>query len=182
MITPGTEDCEELGWLAGFHAGQRAVLEECYREHFSTVEAVVGRFLPGADKETVVHEVFYRVFAKAQVRKRFKGGSLGAWLSTVARNQAIDYIRRYKRETLTDSERMANRADPGSGQWEERLQAKLVIERFCRDHLPKKWLKVFEARFMRQLSQREVARELGLPRTTVAYQEHCIRSRLRRFL
>ncbi|NPC78158.1 RNA polymerase subunit sigma-70, partial [Pyxidicoccus fallax] len=53
---------------------------------------------------------------------------------------------------------------------------------FRREHLPAKWAPVFEARFVRQLSQREAAAALGLHRTTLAYQELRIRSLLKKFL
>ena len=41
---------------------------------------------------------------------------------------------------------------------------------------------VFEARFVRQLTQREAASTLGISRTTLAYQEHRIRKLLRKHL
>ena len=65
---------------------------------------------------------------------------------------------------------------------EEKTEATLIIERFRNEHLPEKWVPVFEARFMLQLSQREAAAKLGMRRTTLAYQEQQIRKRLRRFL
>lgn len=169
-------------WLDRFHTGNRKVLEKLYNEHFSTVERAAGRILPEAEKETVIHEVFLRIFSDAHVRLNFKGGSLIAWLTTITRNQAIDCLRRHRRELVTDPELVVRQEDSSTRNLEDRLQAKMLIDRFRRDHLPEKWAKVFEARFIRQLSQREVARELDTPRTTVAYQEHCIRVRLRRFL
>jgi RNA polymerase sigma-70 factor (ECF subfamily) len=56
------------------------------------------------------------------------------------------------------------------------------VERFCREHLPAKWAKVFDARFLRQLPQREAARELGIQRSTLAYQEQQVRELLTAFL
>src|SRR5437868_4527758 len=50
---------EQPGWLDEFHAGDPAVMRQCYVEHFAAVDRAVGRILQGADKETVVHEVFY---------------------------------------------------------------------------------------------------------------------------
>ena len=48
-------------WLERFHAGERDVIEECYRDHFRVVEHAVGQVLRGADKETVIHEVFLQL-------------------------------------------------------------------------------------------------------------------------
>ena len=169
-------------WLARFHAGDRKVLKKLYNEHFYTVEKAAGKILPEADKETVIHEVFLRLFSDEHMRQNFTGGSLVAWLTTISRNQAIDYLRRRRKESLANPEFVVRQADSSTQNLEDKLQAKMLIDHFRRDHLPEKWAKVFEARFIRQLSQREVAKELDIPRTTVAYQEHCIRGRLRRFL
>lgn len=169
-------------WLALFHAGNRKVLKKLYNEHFCTVEKAAGKILPEADKETVIHEVFLRIFTEENMRQNFKGGSLVAWLTTVTKNQAIDFLRRSRKEFMANPEFVANQSDSGSHNLEDKLQAKMLIDVFRRDHLPEKWLQVFEARFIRQLTQREAARDLKMPRTTIAYQEHRIRVLLRRFL
>ena len=62
------------------------------------------------------------------------------------------------------------------------VEEKLLVEAFCKMHVEPEWLPVFEARFLRQLSQEEAAKELGIRRTTLAYRELRIRHRLRRFL
>lgn len=56
-------------WLARFHRGDGPILEGCYREHFASVVRAVGRYLPEADRETVVHEVFYRLISRPEVRQ-----------------------------------------------------------------------------------------------------------------
>jgi len=115
MGGPGLE--EELGqaeddWLRAFHAGQRDCLERCYREQWPTVERAVATIIAtGADRETLVHEVFFRLLNEESLRRGFHGGSFSAWLRVVARNQAIDYARRRRLEvqipndahTLNDS-------------------------------------------------------------------------------
>ncbi len=173
---------KQVPWLARFHQGDRKVLKKLYIEYFSTVEKAAGKILPEADKETVIHEVFLRIFSDSHMRQNFKGGSMTAWLTTVTKNQAIDYLRRRRKESLANPEFVVRHEDSSTQNIEDKLQAKMLIDCFRQDHLPDKWSKVFEARFIRQLSQREVAKELKMPRTTVAYQEHCIRVRLQRFL
>ena len=183
MLTVSDVDIlAEDDWLARFHAGDRKILAKLYHQHFCTIEKTAGKLLQEADKETVIHEVFLRIFTNRHVRENFKGGSLVAWLTTVTRNQAIDFLRRSRKEFTADPESVARHADSNTRDFEDKLQAKMLVDMFRRDHLPGKWAKVFEARFIRQLSQREVAKALHLPRTTVAYQEHRIRILLRRFL
>lgn len=174
-------------WLKKFHAGDREVMDACYREHFATVERRVGSVLKGCDKETVVYEVFYRLVSDESMRQHFHGGSLAAWLGTVARNEAIDYARRYGREwglgEESDPQRMAAAGNAGMlDRFEAQAEARLLVEQFRREVLPAKWEGVFRTRFLEQLDQREAAARLGMHRTTLAYQELRIRRLLRRFV
>ncbi len=172
-------------WLDRFHAGEREVLEECYRDHFRVVEAAVGHILRGADKETVIHDVFLQLLSREDLRRSFTGGSFAAWLATIARHQAIDFWRRYRREHSL--EQLASGNTPGEPvqpvePLERTVEARLLIDRFRRDVLPPKWARVFEARFVSGLDQRSAAAQVGISRTTLAYQEIQIRRLLRRFL
>jgi RNA polymerase sigma-70 factor (ECF subfamily) len=168
-------------WLSAFHAGETACLEACYRDHFDTVDRAVRTVVQGADRETLVHEVFARLLEEEPLRRAFTGGSLGAWLRTVARNQAIDYARRRRFEvTLPDDDRGGPEGDDG-GQLERAVDMRLTLARF-RQLLPAKWHPVFDARFVAQQDQSTAARALGLSRTTLAYQEYRVRKLLQRFV
>ncbi len=151
-------------------------MEALYREHFVVVQRAVGSILDGANRDTVVHELFLSLLANESMRRSFTGGSLSSWLRTVARNRAIDFQRRNQREVgePTSEESESRMAD--------QIEARLLIERFRRDVLPAKWAPVFEARFLGELDQREAARKVGISRTTLAYQELRIRALLRKFL
>ena len=174
-----SEIAEDSSDLAAFHAGDRATLERCYRDHYATVAAAAGRLLQRVDAETVTHEVFHRLIANAEMRASFRGGDLGAWLARVTTNRAIDYRRRFARE-----EELSPTLPAPTTQTDDanRISAQLVVERFRREKLPAKWERVFKARFLDQLGQREAALALGMSRTTLMYQEHRIRALLRRFV
>lgn len=173
---------EAVGWLAEFHAGSRAILTECYIDHFASVERAVGRILKGADKETVIHEIFFRLMTSEELRLTFEGGSFRAWISTIARNQAVDYWRRQQFEVPAGApeDLMGERED--AARFENRVEAQITIDRFRSECLPEKWKKVFDARFIQQLDQPEAARLLGMHRTTLIYQEYRVRTLLRRFV
>ncbi len=179
-LTEGESAPVPVTWLDRFHAGERAVLEEVYRQHFATVEGAVGSVLGGADRETLIHEVFFRVLRDEGFRRAFRGGDMGAWLAVVARNQAIDYTRRRNRESPAGID-LSSRSGSGD-EMARSAEARLLIERFVRDVLPPAWRDVFEARFISHLSQSEAAAALGKRRTTLAYQELRIRQMLRKFL
>lgn len=174
---------EERPWLARFHAGEAPVLHACYREHFDTVYRAASRVLSGVDAETVVHDVFLRLLSDEAMRRSFQGGSLAAWLHTLARNLAVDTVRKRQREQSA-LDRLAEepRWDEESSPPEPSLDASHLLDHFRRECLPPKWAPVFEARFVRQLSQREAATALGMHRTTLAYQELRVRSLLKKFL
>jgi RNA polymerase sigma-70 factor, ECF subfamily len=170
-------------WLDGFHRGERGALARCYEDYVDTVTWAVRPIVQGVDEETVVHDVFCRLFGNEQTRRSFAGGNFGAWIITVARRQAIDFRRRRSREQLTDAaevHELAARTTPPEDT-EAELARNLWIGRF-RDQLPPKWVPVFRTRFLEQLDQREAARRLGMHRTTLAYQEMRIRSLLRQFV
>ena len=167
--------------LARFHAGDRRLFEELYEQHYEVVDRAVGRVLWGADRETVVHEVFLRLLSSEAMRRNFQGGSFAGWLTTVARHQALDFVRRYRREVALASADAAPAAAeaPRPG---ERAEANLLVERFRRELLPDKWAALFQARFLDGLSQREAAAALGMHRTTLIYQELRVQRLLTRFL
>ena len=167
-------------WLEAFHAGESAALDQCYRNHFDIVRTAVGRIIQGADRDTVVHQLFYRLVSEPNLRRNFQGGNFDAWLTTVARNAAIDFRRRYERDHQRDGDAVEDGRTPAPSL--AAVDAKLLVEQFRRDHLPPKLDGVFETRFLRQLSQREAAAELGIQRTTLVYQEQQVREALRVFL
>lgn len=165
--------------LEAFHQGRRDALEACYREYFRVVDRSVGRVLKNADKETVVHELFFRLLSDEALRRGFRGGSMAGWLSTLAQNQAVDFARRRNRDVPLEAAPEEAAPTPAH---DEELDARRVIERFKAEVLPAKWRGVFEARFIQQLDQRSAAKSLGMHRTTLAYQELRIRSLLRSFV
>jgi RNA polymerase sigma-70 factor (ECF subfamily) len=169
----------EADFCERFHAGEPSVLGEVYDQHFETVERALSRLLSGPDRETVTQELFYRLLSSEPLRRNFRGGSFAAWIATVARNQAVDFLRKQRREVSLDEVDGAEAVDHRFG---ERAEANLLVERFRREVLPKKWERVFQARFLGQLSQREAAAELGMSRTTLVYQELRVHALLRRFL
>jgi RNA polymerase sigma-70 factor (ECF subfamily) len=171
----------EERWVADFHRGDRDTFEKLYREYFQTVDGAVSSVLAGADKETVIHDVFCQLMMRAEVRSAFRGGSFRAWLGTLARNRAVDFHRRRKLEQPmgTDPEAFAGALETRS--FEPKAEARLVLERFS-GTLPEKWRRVFQKRFVEGLEQQEAADALDMSRTTLAYQEYRIRRLLRRFV
>jgi RNA polymerase sigma-70 factor, ECF subfamily len=162
-------------FLAGFHAGEHWAVEKAYRDHGARVIAAARGLVGAVDAETIAHEVFYRLLANEKMRASFRGGNLGAWLCQVAVRSAVDDLRRRRREAKHETEESTTEID-------EELEAKILIERFRTEVLPAEFEALFDARFLRQLPQRDAARELGIPRSTLVYQEQKVRDLLTHFL
>src|ERR1700722_1658704 len=122
---------ERSQWLDEFHACSKAAMTELFVDHFASVARSVGQVLGGADKETAIHEVFCRILSDAPMRASFRGGSLRAWLSTIARNHAIDYRRRQRRERPSGT---AEDVHEGEAQeatsFETSMEARDLVARF----------------------------------------------------
>jgi RNA polymerase sigma-70 factor (ECF subfamily) len=181
---PAKNALEDLSWIDAFRRGDREILAQCYCAYYRVLEAAIGGVLGVADRETVIHEVFLRLLTERDVRESFTGltgRSLGAWLSTMARNRALDVRRRARREVRLSMpvEVPHPNLDARAG---ENTMMRLLLERFQREHVPPAWALVFETRFLGDMSQREAARQLGMRRTTLAYQELQLRRRLRQFM
>ena len=178
-----TLDMEDASQLALFRAGDRTLMGRVYQETYDGVDAAVGRVLRGADRETVVHELYLRLLDKPELRRSFGGGSLQAWLCTLAYNQAVDFWRHHRREVALDEhEQSPPVLESQARRIEERAELRLFIDRFLAGTLPAKWAPVFHARFVEQLDQRSAAKRLGMHRTTLAYQELRIRRLLSAFV
>lgn len=177
-------------WLSSFYEGDNQAIAAVYQVYFSTVRCSVERVLTqrcAADRETVIFQVFEGLLTRRKMREGFRGGRMDRWLTAVARNASIDFLRRHQREVLTDPQVLsaAHRAEVDEGPDPEMIaqhrELEAQVAEFRARHLPPKLEPVFEARFFKQLSQYEAAELLGMRRTTLASQEKKIRALLRRF-
>lgn len=165
-------------WLTRFHAGDRMVLTRVYQDELRRVLAAAAKVVGAAEAESVAHDVFYKLLSDSAFRAAFTGGNVGAWLSTVARNASLDMARRRARETaLPESERTLPAARDVRGE----LDADLFVRGFVERVLPEDLRALFELRFLEQRSQRDAAAVLGIPRTTLAYQEQRVRELLQSY-
>lgn len=79
-----------MGWASG------AEYESMYEEHNRVVFLAAYRLLRDrSDAQDVVQHVFLKAWSGQDL---FDGGNAGAWLTTLAKNRAIDVLRRRKRD------------------------------------------------------------------------------------
>lgn len=162
-----------------------------YRRHVVEVERAVRRYCQGADAESVTHELFLSLIEKQELRQRFQGGNLGAWLRTLGARRAIDHLRRRKRAPLLlDQESMEGRLEPvgeeqGILDRDQARQLQAALERFAGQEVPgldKRLADVFRLRFQEHLTQKSAASKLGIPRSTFISHERRLMKRLGAFL
>jgi RNA polymerase sigma-70 factor, ECF subfamily len=155
------DDAESLTRL-----GQRDenAMEEIFRRYSGPVYSVALRVLHDTGQaEDVLQEVFLQLWRNpdAFVQDR---GSLGAWLVVVARNRAIDLLRRRKPSDSVDDVVLASSINVA----EEAVQ-NVMMEKVRRAlaQLPPEQRKSLELAYFEGLSHTEIASRTGDPLGTV---------------
>ncbi len=141
-----------------------------FDRHSSVVYAVALRVLSDpAGAEDVMQDVFLRIWRKPPVVDA-PSGSLAGWFAVLARNRAIDQMRR-RRDT--DPSEDADLISPSDVEKEGEHRILLERARAMMGHLPEEQQTVLNLAFFDGLSHAEIAQKLGSPLGT-------IKTRLRR--
>lgn len=87
--------------IRNMNRGDREALKEVYEEYISYIYGIVRQLLSTREEaEDITSEFFIRLWEKSE---SYKGGSgHKGWMAAIARNLAIDYIRKRKREEVVD--------------------------------------------------------------------------------
>ncbi|MBX3052239.1 MAG: sigma-70 family RNA polymerase sigma factor [Caldilineaceae bacterium] len=160
---------EEL--LARTVAQDVQAFEALYDRHAKTVYSLILRVVRDPEAaEELVQESFWQVWRKAE---QFNGnGAVGAWLSRIGRNKALDHLRRLKARPQSDGsvpETLERIPAPESRQVEAE-----VSRSWDRQHLqealaaiPDEQRRCLEMAYFDGKSQREIAEVMGMPIGTI---------------
>ena len=193
---------DEPGSVALFRAGDEEALTTVYRacvDQVSRVAALVLRACATGGARThrelaavlpdVVQEVFVKAFAP-EARRGFDGTRpYRPYLAQIARNVAVDYWRQMRRYIPSDLDQLIERlsleeavsnADSGRDGWAD-PETVAVVDRYIAS-LDEESRRVHDALYVKGLSQREAAAQLGLGRQVVRTKEDHLRRGLRRAL
>jgi len=177
--------------LAAFRRGDRATLEQLYREYLAHIQRLVRSGWRGADGSRaaalgrqdvvdIVQEVFARVFSE-RARLGFDGlRPFQPYLDTIARNLLVDWAPRHGREIAVGAELEVPAEDPPADDWAD--AATITIVEGYLGALPDELRQIHEARFVKGLSQRDAADALGITRQQLRTREARLRDGLRRLL
>jgi RNA polymerase sigma-70 factor (ECF subfamily) len=148
-------------------------LEMLIKRFQALVRSVVERVIPNdQDVSDVVEEVFLGIWKQAANFDSLKGNPIG-WIITIARRRAIDRARR--RQACERAElRFRDLADTRTSQYagddveESAMKTEMaVVFQKLLSALPTAQSAAVRMAFYRGLSQREIARETGIPLGTI---------------
>lgn len=159
-----SNSAEDAALLARIQSGDQDAMSRFFQRYGSMVYSVALRVLKDSgDAEDVVQEIFVQVWKNpgAFVAGR---GSLGGWLVVVARNRAIDMLRRRR-----PSDPMELFALPSATNLASEAERSVLIERIrsAMHSLPAEQQKSVELAFFEGLSHSEIAHQTGDPLGTV---------------
>lgn len=150
--------------LERVRANDQGAMADIFDRYGSLVYSVSLRVLkdPG-QAEDVMQEIFFQLWKNPNTFVQGRG-SLGAWLAVVARNRAIDVLRRRKPTDSVDEVVLVSKTNISS-----EIERNIMVEKIreLMKSLPSEQQKSVELAFFEGLSHAEVAAKTGDPLGTV---------------
>jgi len=150
--------------IAGLRAGDDTAMADLYDRYSGIVYGVALRVLGDTTAaEDVLQEVFLQLWRNPRAFNADRG-SMAPWLAVIARNRAIDILRKRPKEDAIDELPVATKVD-----LEEAATQRLAIEkvRAVMSQLPAEQRKALEMAFFSGMTHTEIASQTGEPLGTV---------------
>lgn len=159
-------------------AGDKSALHEIYEQYIGYIYSVVIQVvLHKEDAEDITSEFFIKLWKLADTYR--SGSGHRAWMATIARNMAIDLLRKNKREILTEDfvdsvpENAAN--DDVEGEVLSDISLREALDRL---NLGER--EIVNMKIMGELTFQEIAHILKQPLGTVTWRYQNAMKKLRR--
>ena len=170
--------------------GDRDALKEIYEEYLPYLYTIVlGVVQQRETAEDVTSDVFIRIWNSAA---KFQPGSgHKGWLATIARNMAIDELRKHKREVLmggsggdeeNDSggiEDFSEQETPSEGVEDEVVEQLSIMEAL--DRLKPEEREIVDMKVLSDMTFKEISEILQIPMGTVTWRYQAAIKKLRRY-
>jgi RNA polymerase sigma-70 factor (ECF subfamily) len=161
-------------------ARDAAAFAALYQRTSAKLYGVVARILTRGDAAAdVLQETFVRIWERAGDFDPVKGSAL-AWMATIARNRALDEVRRVRPGSLDDQpegfEPTADEVDPLAARERSEGLAALIG---CLEKLDEEKRAVLMLAYYRGLSREALARRFGRPVATIKTWLHRSLAQLR---
>ena len=155
---------DDAALIARMRAGDQTAMADLYDRYSGVVYGVALRVLANTTAaEDVVQEVFLQLWRNPQAFDADRG-RLAPWLAVIARNRAIDHLRKRPLEDDIDELPISTGVD-----LEDEAARKLAIERVrgVLTQLPQDQRKALEMAFFEGMTHSEIAGKTGEPLGTV---------------
>jgi RNA polymerase sigma-70 factor (ECF subfamily) len=154
----------DVDLLVRVKADDQVAMTELFERYGGMVYSVALRVLNDQGQaEDVMQEIFFQVWRNPDSFVSGRG-SLGAWLAVMARNRAIDSLRRRRPTDSVDDVVLASKTDFAADIERNRMMEK--VRRVIKD-LPAEQQRSVEMAFFEGLSHSEIAAQTGDPLGTV---------------
>jgi RNA polymerase sigma-70 factor (ECF subfamily) len=164
-VAAGESDLSDL--LARVAKGDEAAFAALYRLTAARLNGVVARILPADAAGEALQDAYVRIWRKAADFDTAKGSALG-WMATIARNRALDEVRRVRPMSLEDMpdgfEPEADTVDPLAFREKSEGLAALIA---CLKGLDDEKRKMLMLAYYRGASREDLAKRFGAPVPTI---------------
>lgn len=159
-------------------AGDKSALHEIYEKYIGYIYSVVFQIvLNKEDAEDITSEFFIKLWKLADTYR--SGSGHRAWMSTIARNMAIDLLRKNKREILTEDFADSISDNASADDVEGEVLSDMSL-RAALDTLKPGEREVVNMKIMGELTFQEIADVLKQPLGTVTWRYQNAIKKLRR--
>lgn len=157
--------------------GDKTGLKEIYENYVGYIYRIIYEVLQNKENaEDVTSDFFIRLWDKAE---QFKpGNGHKGYLAVIARNMAIDFLRKHKKEELTELMQ-----DLGTGAEESSVEQEVLEDMTIRqalDTLKPSERQVVSLKVLGELTFKEIAQCMGIPMGTVTWKYQNAIKKLRR--
>ena len=161
----GQDDIE--GLIARCAQGNRAAFGELYRRTAAKLNGIISRILQQEAAEEALQETFVRIWQNATSFDARVASPI-AWMSAIARNQAIDLKRRgnEKISALASSDEELLLTIAAERSTTKESPALIQLQR-CLEQLPSDRRELVLLAYYRGLSREELAERAGKPAATI---------------
>jgi len=166
----------------------RSLFDQLYKQYYQQVYNIALRYTKNhQDALDVSQETFIRVFLN--IEKVDMSSNVAAWISTIAKNQALNFLRRNRRNLVPLNEALAsemigehlprNRLSPEEHHFIHSL-AQMI--RRAMEKLSKKQKEIVELYYLEEMGVKEIAERMGISASTVRVHLHRATIGLRQML
>ena len=155
----------------------KSALREVYEAYISFIYHTVLNIVNQKEAaEDITSEFFIKLWEKADSYK--PGNGHKGYLATIARNMAIDYLRKYSKEVYIETEEEGD--GPNEDNTENQVIEKLAVDEAL-SRLKPVYRQILTMKVLSDMTFKEISEVLNIPMGTVTWNYQDALKQLRRF-